>query len=144
MNPRWLMKKTHRGFWIHSRVAQKARVELTLQYLPFHMWESTFSAHLDLRIEGRKVDTEAVGTPRKWGKRMENPKWLMIICIYRQWARLSVKKVLLSLDALTCTTMSYSLQSQILKSNNWLNRTDVSFECECLMIVLVRILWATK
>lgn len=43
------------------------------------MWESTFSDHLDLKIEWRKSDTEAVGMPHKWGKGMENPKLLMII-----------------------------------------------------------------
>lgn len=42
-----------------------------IQILALHMWKSAFSAPLDLKIEWREVDTEAVGMPHKWGKRMK-------------------------------------------------------------------------
>ena len=50
-----------------DRGTQKIHGELIFK----HMWKLTFSAHLDLKIEWREVDTEAIAVPLRWGKRME-------------------------------------------------------------------------
>lgn len=52
---------------IYDRGTQKIHIELIFKY----MWKLTFSVHLDLKIEWREVDAEAIAGPLKWGKRME-------------------------------------------------------------------------
>lgn len=103
VNSQWLMRKTWWGFWIQGRGTQKVQVELILKYLPFTC-KSTVSGHSDLKIEWREVDTDTVGMSHKWGKKMENPKPIMIICIL-EWTLLIVR-VLLCFDAYNYVTIS--------------------------------------